>query len=396
MNLSFNFARIPHTLFGVNKIDKIGEIISTYGKKILLVTGKSSLVTSGDYKKITNILNERDISFSRIIIDKEPSPKLINDSVARYKDKNINVVLSVGGGSVLDAGKAISAMILEKNPVEDYLEGVGNKTHSGKKVPFVAVPTTAGTGSEATKNAVISDIQRGFKKSLRHDNFIPDYAIIDPNLMISCPSQITGACGMDAFTQLVESYLSTKANPMTDALAFSGIKLMIKNLVHAAKDKSNDVDTRAAVAYAAYISGITLANVGLGTIHGFASAIGGYFDIPHGVVCGTLMADGNKITVEILNKMENKPDKMIALKKYAKLGAILEDKYDVSNDKIDHYCNLFIEKLYQMNEELKIKKLSDYGVKEEDLDNIISKASNKNNPAPFSTDDMRRLLKSRL
>ena len=171
----------------------------------------------------------------------------------------------------------------------NYLEGV-ELNPPGSTVSFIAVPTTAGTGSEATKNAVISSIgESGFKKSLRHDNFIPDIAVIDPQLMLSCPETLTAACGLDAIAQLLESYVSSKSNPITDALAFDALTKAIPAFEVAVKDGHKNLEARASMAYGALISGITLANAGLGIVHGFASPIGGFFDIPHGVVCGTLL-----------------------------------------------------------------------------------------------------------
>ena len=184
----------------------------------------------------------------------------------------------------MDAGKSISAMLTKTESIKEYLEGIGTKKHDGKKMPFVAVPTTSGTGSEATKNAVISEIGgRGFKKSLRHDNFVPDSVVIDPRLMISCPQNVTAASGMDVFSQLIEGYLSTNSSPMTDALALSGLRYIKEGLLKS-YETGDDIDARGKVAYASYLSGVVLANAGLGTVHGFASPIGGYFDIPHGVV----------------------------------------------------------------------------------------------------------------
>ena len=180
----------------------------------------------------------------------------------------------------MDAGKAISAMLTQEGSVKDYLEGVGHKHPSGNKVPFFAVPTTSGTGSEATKNAVLSEIgPNGYKKSLRHDHFVPDLAIVDPDLTLSCPPGLTAYSGMDAFTQLLEAYVSTKAHPFTDALCEKALELLSGSLLQAYQDGEN-IEAREAMSYAAWTSGIVLAQVGLGVVHGFASAVGGMFDNP--------------------------------------------------------------------------------------------------------------------
>ncbi|MHA1300825.1 MAG: iron-containing alcohol dehydrogenase [Candidatus Helarchaeota archaeon] len=394
---SFSFSKIPYILFGAGNINKLSEIIPKFGKKILLVTGRSSLKKSGKLDQISQMLDEDGIEYSHITVETEPSPDLINESVTKYENNGIQVVVSIGGGSVLDAGKAISAMLLHDELVEDFLEGVGNKIHDGKKIPFIAVPTTSGTGSEATKNAVLSRIgPNGFKKSLRHDNLVPNYAIIDPELMISCPSHLTASCGMDAFTQLLESYVSTKANPITDSLAYSGLKLITKNLVPAATDKSNDIKVRSAVAYAALISGITLANAGLGTVHGFASAIGGHYNIPHGVICGTLMGECNRITIELLKKQPDSPEKLTVLRKYACVGALLSGEIFSKDTEINYFCEKLIEQLKILTDKLKIKKLGAYGITENDIDKILKKVSNKNNPVSLPKENIRQILLNRL
>ncbi|MFX1589493.1 MAG: iron-containing alcohol dehydrogenase, partial [Promethearchaeota archaeon] len=301
MKFSFKFARIPNIIFGNGKLNELYNIISDFGKKALIITGSHSLKSSGKWSEINSNLENHSINFIQISIDSEPSPNIIDNIVNEVREKNIEIVVSIGGGSVIDAGKAISAMMLKNDSVKNYLEGVGNKIHNGVKIPFIAIPTTSGTGSEATKNAVISEIgKNGFKKSLRHDNFVPNYAIIDPELIIKCPPSITAACGMDAFTQLLEAYVSTNSNPMTDSLAYSGVKYIKNNIIPAFSTGANDIHVRAGMAYGSLMSGIALANAGLGIVHGLASAIGAYIDIPHGVICGTLLAEATKMNIEKL------------------------------------------------------------------------------------------------
>jgi alcohol dehydrogenase class IV len=277
--------------------------------------------------------------------------------------------------------------------VLDYLEGVGTgAVHSGEKVPFVAIPTTSGTGSEATKNAVLSRIgPDGFKKSLRHDNFVPDVVVLDPQLMLSCPPNITAACGMDAFTQLLESYVSTNASPMTDTLAFSGLEGIGRCLVPACTDGANDVEVRGGMAYAALMSGITLANAGLGVVHGLASPMGGCFDIPHGVVCGTLIGAATSTTIAKL--MEKYDEKHPALRKYARVGALLcgAEEGDVSKG-----CELLMGKIDEWTEMLGIPRLGAYGIQESDFDKIIAGTGSKNNPVMLEPDEIREILQDRL
>ena len=392
---NFSFASIPHIIFGVGKLNEIYQIIPKFGTNVLFVIGGSSLKRSGKWNEISEEMERKSIQYSLVSVDNEPSPTLVDQIAANYRDKNINLVIGIGGGSVTDAAKAISAMIPKEDSVKNYLEGVGTNTHDGVKIPYIAIPTTSGTGSEATKNAVIAEVgPNGFKKSLRHDNLIPNIAIIDPELMISCPPSITAACGMDAFTQLLEAYVSTNSSPMTDALAYSGMKFMSKNMISACSTGALDVKVRAAMAYGSLMSGITLANAGLGIIHGLASPIGGFFDIPHGVVCGTLLAEATRINIKNLKKMGALGKE--GLKKHADVGALLSGKTFVGEGEIDTYCSKLISMLDKWTEELKIDRLGKYGLTSDDIEKIVKNASLKNNPVNLTQDDIKILVMNRL
>ncbi len=294
-------------MFGNGMVEKLPGIIEGYGKRILIVTGKASFAASGYAEKLLTDLESRGISVHLVSVHGEPTPEDIDLTVKNFRNVGIGLVAGIGGGSAIDAGKAISAMIGKTEPVTEFLEGVGNRDHPGTKIPFIAVPTTSGTGSEATKNAVISRIGvDGFKRSLRHDNLVPDIALVDPDLTLKCSPEITAASGMDCFTQLIEAFLSVKAIPYTDALALEGLKAVKDSLEKSYTDGS-DRGARSGMSFAALTSGICLANAGLGTVHGFASSLGGMFEIPHGLVCGSLMAKTNEINVRQLRKSGDNP-----------------------------------------------------------------------------------------
>ncbi|MFB6341536.1 iron-containing alcohol dehydrogenase [Saccharicrinis sp. FJH62] len=383
----FVFAKLPQILFGPGKLTELKKVIVPFGSNILFITGGKSFHASKQYAGLIAPILKSNSAYLEPISG-EPSPAMIDAITEAYTDKDINVVVAIGGGSVMDAGKAISAMLAVNGKITDYLEGVGHLNPNGKKIPFIAVPTTSGTGSETTKNAVISQIGKdGFKKSLRHDNYVPDVAIIDPELILSCPPNVTAASGMDAFTQLLEAYLSPTCDEMTSSLILSGLKAIKRSLV-AVFTEGENLKARTDMAYAAMISGIALANAGLGTIHGFASPIGAYFDIPHGVVCGTLMAANNKFTVAGL-RAENKQD---ALKKYLTVSNIFLDSNAPTDKKID----LFIEQLYAITEQLRIPTLGEFGITTNDIEKIVSGSGNKNNPVKFDAESMASILKERL
>ncbi|TFG25744.1 MAG: iron-containing alcohol dehydrogenase [Promethearchaeota archaeon] len=392
---NFNFASIPHLIFGAGKLNELSNIIPNFGKNVLFVIGGSSLKRSGTWDEIISNMKRSSIEYSSVSVDNEPSPEIVDTIAANYRNKNIDLVIGIGGGSVTDAGKAISAMIPKKDTIKNYLEGIGTKVHDGEKIPFIAIPTTSGTGSEATKNAVISERgSEGFKKSLRHDNLIPNIAIIDPELMISCPPSVTAACGMDAFTQLLEAYVSTNASPMTDALAYSGMKYMSKNMISACTTGVSDINVRAAMAYGSLMSGITLANAGLGIVHGLASPIGGFFDIPHGVVCGTLLAEATKINIKKLKELG--PAGKKGLKKHTQIGALLSQEKFIGENEIDKYCSILIDTLNKWTTELNIERLGRYGITTGDVEKIVKNAGLKNNPVNLTKEDIKTLVMNRL
>lgn len=383
---SFSFSSLPRLHFGSGKLSQLPGIVASFGKTLLLVSGKN---TFSREPRLLNLFDQTASPFTmyRAVIETEPSPSMIDAIVNENADRGIQVVIAVGGGSVLDAGKAISAMLPLQESVKAYLEGVGTRSHSGKKIPFVAVPTTSGTGSEATKNAVLSEVgERGFKRSLRHENFIPDVALIDPELMTACPPQQTAVSGMDAFTQLLESYVSTQSNPITDALAVEGLRLVRRSLLRCFSDGSN-VEARAEMSLAAYLSGITLANAGLGLVHGFASSIGGMFPIPHGVICSSLMFPANKVTVGLL------PENTHAYHKYATVAKLFSDD---ANQTDEYLLDDFMNTIASMTEAMSIPKLSAYGISSNDVARIVSATENKNNPVKLHRDSISEVLQMAL
>jgi alcohol dehydrogenase class IV len=384
---AFGFAAIPHLHFGAGKITVLPSAVKAFGSKMLLITGAHSFITSSHGQNLLEQLHSNGIVVDRYTIDKEPAPAMIDAAVKKFSHSVPDVVVAIGGGSVLDAGKAIAAMIPLNESVKDYLEGVGTKpAHPGTKVPFIAVPTTSGTGSEATKNAVLSETgEKGYKKSLRHNNFVPNVAIVDPVLTVSCPPATTAASGMDAFTQLLESYLSTAANPITDALAFEGLRRVSTSLKKAYQDGSN-LEARTDMALASYLSGITLANAGLGLVHGFASSIGGYFDIPHGVICSSLMAAANKATVQ---KLRLKKIDEGALMKYAAIGKIFSS---LENRSADYYIDFLLTLIDTWTKEMDIPGLAQGGVTPPDFEKIINVTENKNNPVALEREEMVEIL----
>lgn len=395
MNLfDFSIARLPRIIFSRNSINQVPDLCLNYGKKVLLVSGAKSFVNSPFFETFSSACKQKSIQLEICHVPGEPSPQLVDDIVNEHKSNNIDVVLGIGGGSALDAAKAIAGLLRLNNSVMDYLEGVGPELpYEGPAVPFIAVPTTAGTGSEATKNAVLSvQGKGGFKKSFRDDALVAEYAVIDPALLSTCPKSVIAANGMDALTQLIESYVSTNSNVMTDALALSGLSAAREGLV-ALYNNVNDKEAQEKMAYASLMSGVCLAQTGLGSVHGLASPLGAFYPIPHGVVCGTLVAQATQMNIKLM--LEREPENP-ALEKYARLGDLITHKQHKSlQASRDALCEI----LHTWTDEMALPKLGSFGLSEVGLDNVVANSrgsSMKTNPIVMKDIEVRELLISRL
>lgn len=391
----FSVARLPRIEFGAGTVAKLPDLLAGYGGPVLLVTGAHAFVGTPYWARLTTELGRRGVAFEHVRVEGEPSPLLVDETVRAYCTRGITVVAGIGGGSALDAAKAIAGLLRVGRPVTDYLEGVGPQLpYEGPAVPFVAVPTTAGTGSEATKNAVLS-VQgaKGFKKSFRDEKLVAEYALVDPDLLASCPKELVAANGMDALTQLLESYVSLKANPFTDALARSGLEAARDGLLPWFEDSSDPAAARARMAYAALLSGITLAQAGLGSVHGLASPLGAFYPIPHGVVCGTLVAEATRVNIAALRKREPANP---ALAKYAEAAAILCRR---TFEEAEEAHAALVDLLEEWTERLRLPRLSHYGLLDAALDRVVAHSrgsSMKTNPIPLTDAEIRGILEARL
>jgi alcohol dehydrogenase len=387
----FSFYRTPRLVFGAGSVSKLPETAVCFGRAILLITGGAWLQRSGLAGTIIDGLQSRAGSVRIAAIGSEPAPAAIDAIVATHRGHPPNCVVAVGGGSVIDAGKAVAAMLTVDDTTATFLEDVGTKNHPGTKVPFIAVPTTAGTGSEATANAVMSETGPfGFKKSLRHAHFVPDVAIVDPALTRHCPPGLMAACGMDALSQLLESYVSSAASPLTDSLAFGALRLVMENLVPACTNRTGDPATLAALSYGAFVSGITLANAGLGIVHGLAGPIGGLRRAPHGAICGTLMAPAMRATIARLRLDSGVAH--VALEKFALVGGLIAGRADATPA---YCCDALVDTLEAWTEQLRIPTLAEFGISPVDCDAILKSASNKNNPVILDKQEMAAILHAR-
>ncbi len=387
----FAISTLPRIVFGAGSFRQVPELLQSFGKRVLVVSGGRSLRATLHWQGLLDAMKGRGLSWEDMVVQGEPSPQLVDQAVRMYRSAGIEMVLGIGGGSVLDAAKAIAGLLPHGNSVMDHLEGVGPELpYRGPSLPFIAVPTTAGTGSEATKNAVLSAHGAGgFKKSFRHELLVARYAVVDPDMLASCPPDLIAANGMDAFTQLLESYTSTRANPFADALALDGLARVRDGLPAWYEGGAAAAEARAAMAYAALLSGITLAQTGLGVVHGLAAPLGALFPIPHGAACGALLAAATEVNIRALEQRQ--PDSP-ALPKYARVGRLLRGKTHMD----DEGARVFLlHVLKDWTQRLAIPGLAAWGVRAEDFPALVAGCrgnSMKTNPLPLSDDEVGEIL----
>ncbi len=336
-------------------------------------------------------MESRGVTIHRVTVDREPSPELIDETVRNFMGNEPGAVVSIGGGSVIDAGKAISAMLGTRR-LSKGVPGSGREIGIIPERKYLSLQCLRHQAQEVRRQKTQLS-QRlgkdGFKRSLRHDSLVPDIALIDPALTINCPKDITAAAGMDCFTQLTEAYLSTKSNEYTDALALEGIRAINRSLLRS-YTHGDDINARSDMSFAALTSGICLANAGLGAVHGLAGTIGALYNVPHGVVCGTLMSAANELNVRELRKRGGDE---AALVKYAVLGRIFADATGKSDS---YYVDFFLDYLSAVTYRLDLPKLSKYGITPDDLPVISGQSDAKNNPVKLSGEQLTEILMNRL
>jgi len=392
---SFAVARLPRIEFGRGVLAHLPEIMAGYGRKALIVTGEESFTASPGWEGLQQGLRRQGLGWRLLRVKGEPSPVLVDAAVQAHGGDAVDVVVGIGGGSALDAAKAIAGLLRVGGSVMDYLEGVGAElAYRGPATPFSAVPTTAGTGSEATKNAVLSVRgEEGFKKSFRDEQLVAQYALVDPDLLASCPPPVIAANGMDALTQLLESYVSLKAGTFTDALAQDGLRAVRHGLLRWYEEGAAAGEAQAQMAWAALASGITLAQCGLGSVHGLASPLGAFYPIPHGVACGTLVAAATAVNIAALRARE--PDNP-ALGKYAHAAELLHGRHFPSREAAWEALEALLD---DWTRHLELPPLCRYGLDEQGLARVVANArgsSMKTNPIVLSDEEIRTILLHRL
>ena len=385
MMQNYRVLRQPELRFRRGAFRQIGELLKEQGYvKPILVTGGRSIRGREEWSAAQESLLEHGYEFLEYTVRGEPGPDLINGAVQEIlRDAaEADVVVTVGGGSVTDAGKAIAAGTAMGTEtvsfdITRYLEGVGDTKPDGRTLPLIAFPTTAGTGSESTMNAVIRRIgPGGFKKSLRHPRYVPSLAIIDADLHLGCPPDVTRASGLDAITQLLEAYLSTAANPVTDALALLGLESAGRTYPYLASG-DDSVELRVDMALAAYLSGVCLATAGLGVVHGYASPLGSARDVPHGVVCGLLVGPVTRHTLS--GRYAERRDGTMERYAFAARALGLGEDATALPDVFDRWAQ-------------PLGRLRDYGFDRDDLPDLVAATGLKNHPVELDKSALRDIL----
>lgn len=370
-------------IFGPGGLSQVGTEEKRLGNKALIVLGRSAMRKSGALDRLTRLLKKNNLEYTIYEnIPSDPTVETVDTGASLARKGSCNLVIALGGGSVLDTGKAISAMVTNEGSVADYheIEGKGKK-FLHKTLPFIAIPTTSGTGSEATRNAVITNTKLGLKKSIRDLWLIPEVALVDPELTLSLPPHITAICGGDALTQCIESYLGKKSQEITDALALHAISLIGKSLVKAVKEGEN-LEARKDMAMAALLSGLCLSNSGLGAAHALSHPLGIYYKIPHGLSCAVLLPYVMEYNLPVVTK------------KLAKIAQSLGEDLSLLSE--TEAAQRAVEKIKEILSAIGIKKnLSEWEIKKEDFSQLINGAqggSLNNNPRDTSDEDLIKLL----
>jgi alcohol dehydrogenase class IV len=381
---SFEFATAQRILFGAGKLNELGRLIEENQKRLLLVCGQSS----DSIPRAREILSAVDGSISEFRVHGEPTIDVVRAGVEVAR--NCDIVIGLGGGSVMDTGKAIAALVTNPGEITDYLEVVGKgQPLVNAPLPYIAIPTTAGTGTEVTRNAVIEATEQNVKVSLRSPLMLPRVALVDPELTYHLPPGITAASGLDALTQCIEPFVSIKANPMTDSICRAGIQ-HAAHCLRRAYENGADSQARQGMSLAALFGGLALANSALGAVHGFAGPLGGMLHAPHGAICARLLPFVMEANIQTL---EARQPGHPAIQRYHEIAKILTGDDSATAQE-------GIEWISQIVNDLEIPRLSRHGLREEQFPEAVEKtlksSSFKGNPIPLNGTELTEILEKAL
>ena len=380
--MRFEFATAARILFGAGTLRQVGPIAAEMGSRALVVTGR----TTDRAAPLLEVLAEQGIDAVSFPVAREPTIEVASQGTQRGREAGCDLVIGFGGGSVLDSGKAVAALLTNGGDPLDYLEVIGGgQALSEPSAPFIAIPTTAGTGSEVTRNSVLASPEHRVKVSLRSPLMLPRLALVDPELTHSMPPQVTSGTGLDALTQVMEPYVSQRANPLTDAICREGMRRAARSL-RRAYEEGDDPAAREDMALASLFGGLALANAGLGAVHGFAGPMGGMFSAPHGALCGRLLPHVMAVNVRALQERAAESE---ALRRYVEIARILTgNRSSTADDGVGWVQDLC--------DALQVPSLGSYGITSDDFQALVDKAtaasSMRGNPIELTPDEMEETL----
>ena len=385
--MRFEFATANRILFGAGMLAEVGPQAAAYGKRALVAAGVAGVVLD----KLLEGLAAVGVFYSLLPVEGEPTIASIRSGLELVKSSGVDLTIGIGGGSALDTAKAIGILARNTGDITDYLEVIGKgKSLQNPGLPCIAIPTTAGTGAEVTRNAVLGSPEQQVKVSLRSPFMLPRLAIVDPETTYSLPPEVTASTGLDALTQLIEPYVSNAANPLTDAFCEAGMPRASRSLLRACESGS-DAAAREDMCLASLFGGLALANSKLGAVHGFASVLGGCLtNAPHGAICARLLPVVMEANIRALQERQaNSP----ALRRYQVTAVLLNGKPDATaedgRDWVEGLCRT-----------LHIPSLSAYGLERQAFPDIIEKSakasSTKGNPIVLTGEEMQEILERAL
>jgi alcohol dehydrogenase class IV len=384
--MKFEFSSATRILFGAGVLREAGTLARAYGVRALVVIGRSARRAEA----LLRILRDQGVTGIVFATDGEPELGTIARGQALARSEGCQMTIGFGGGSVLDTAKAIAAMLANPGELLDYVEIIGRgQALTQQSVPFIAIPTTAGTGSEVTRNAVLGSPQHQLKISLRSPLMLARVALIDPELTYDLPPALTAATGLDALTQLIEPYVCPRANPLIDGVCVEGLRRAARSLRVAVTDGHNQA-AREDMAVASLHGGLALANAGLGAVHGIASPVGGGFRAPHGAVCAALLPHVMEANIRALRDREPRSQ---ALQRYDEIARLLTGKPNAPAD-------LGVEWVRELVADLRIPPLRAYGIGPEHVADLVAKAASassmKANPVPLTAEELAAALQRAL
>jgi alcohol dehydrogenase class IV len=382
----FEFATATRIIFGAGTLREIGPLAAEMGRKALVVTGR----TAARAESLLELLAAEEIGTVDFAVSGEPTTEVARFGTERARESGCDLVVGFGGGSVVDTGKAIAALLTNAGDPLDYLEVIGRGQPLARPpLPYIAIPTTAGTGAEVTRNAVLGSPEHNVKVSLRSPLMLPRLALVDPELTYSLPPEVTASTGLDTLTQVMEPYVSNRASPLTDALCREGMRRAARSL-RRAYEQGDDPAAREDMALTSLFGGLALANAGLGAVHGFAGPLGGMFGGAHGAICARLLPHVMAANVRALQqRLAGSP----ALRRYDEIARLLTGNDEATAD--DGVAGV-----QELCQSLQVPSLASYGMTKADFTSVVEKSSAassmRGNPIELTPEEMREILERAL